>query len=208
MAVNVSDFDSVEEIDQYFAKKIRLAEPEEVADLESQKANTRVAFQERRLLSERLELAKEQAFVKYPHARQFPTMFANLTSPDAIEGTAKAVHEQQEKLIAEHEQKVRDELAPAAARAQYGSPTGGAGGGEPVSIESADEGEALKQRVWSRLQGGSGLQGGKSNPDLYRFTSVRFREALDTAQSNPSYKAEKKDDTRVVDARTERRRGA
>lgn len=210
LTVDLDQFDSVEDIDAYYRKKINRAEDDEEAALKQEQAEARLAFRER--LAERRELkaAKTEALAKYPRAIEIVDE-ADITgrTPEEIEATAKRFHEKAEALATAAAEKVREEMAPAAARAQYGAGASGSGAGQGKPAASgADPNEEIKTKVRRTLEKGDAI----SRADSQRFASIRMAEAVEQARdpNSRSYSAVdyKRDAKPSVDARTRRREAA
>jgi len=79
---------------------------------------------------------------------------------------------------------VDEQEAIAAAREQYGAPAGaGTGAPTPPTSRSHFAPDAIKQRIWDKLERGEGLQHPGDRVDVNAFGITRLREALDFQRS-------------------------
>jgi hypothetical protein len=204
VSIDVSDFESLEEIDKVYDRKIRLADDEDQPRLQQEKGEARLAFRESLAIKREAAQTLREALTEYPLAKKFEAMITAKT-PEAIRAQAKTFHETVEAERAAAETAVREELAPAVARAQYGSPS--AGGGSPVTNPGeVDPTEALRARVLSRLQAGNA----PTRADSWAYGGMRIAEAAQQARTDPNYTSVdyKRDAPARVDARNNKRKGA
>jgi hypothetical protein len=211
MAVDVSQFDSVEDLDVYF-KKQKAKAPDEDAEraVDSARLEARAEFFEFRATRASLEVAKRDALDKYPLAKEFADM-VNGRTPEEITNAAKTVHERLEVKLqttekAEADRKAAEEATKAAAKASYGTPAA-AGGGQPAPNRNSQE--EMEAEVHKRLSDGRGLQDSGSKLLVARWQSGRVADAVNAAITNPSYRSGfrrgEPGDTKVTDDRTRRK---
>ena len=115
--------------------------------------------------------------------------------------------ETRQKTKAQELARLRDEEAQAQAQQLYG-PTAAAGGGTP-SRPAVDDNQALKERIWGKLQRGEGLQRSQDKLDFPRFAGIRLREAILASDRDPTYRRMSpaaSDDRAVRDDRVKRPR--
>jgi len=210
MAVDVSEFDTIEEVDKAYKKALAKADEADEPAIRAEWAEGKVAFYQLRESKAQLEIAKRDAVEKYPSAKRFIAQITGKT-PAEVEASAKSFHdaiEEERKTFEQTKQQAADDEATARAQAQqqYGAPVG-AGGGTPIP-PLLEPHEALERRIHQRLTDGKGLQDSQSKMDVARWVPDRLRAGIVQSQQNPSYKSTRPgtaDDKKISDDRTARK---
>lgn len=212
MAVDVSQFETVEELDKVYKRRIAQAADDEEAEVKEEYLNAKAAFWQAQAGKAALEAARIKAIEQFPLAKGFEDLVVGDT-PEAILNAAKRVHErfEQTKKDEDAARTAAEEAAAAeqaAARAAYGGPAGG-GGGATGAAPAATGAEEINKRVMARLERGDGMQDSQSRMDVARWMPGRVAEAVHASINNPSYKSfarNSDEDRRVADARRETRK--
>jgi hypothetical protein len=213
MAVDVADFDSIEDLDIEYKKRLRKAPDEEAeAVVRGQWQEDKTAWWQHQSQKQALAGAKRDALDQFPLAKEFADDIKG-NSPAEILAAAKRFHERMEKVTKDADDAKAaavkaTEDAKAQAQQQYGAPVG-AGGGTP-SRPAAKGWEELDQRIQDRLAKGDGMQDSQGKMDVARWIPRRVAEAVDASIHNPSYRSfsrQSSDDKKVQDDRTKRKTG-
>src|SRR6266581_1313658 len=212
MALDMSEFDSIEDVDVHFKKLLRKAPDEEAeATVRTEWSEGKIAFWQNQSQRQALAVAKRDALDKYPLAKEFADDIKG-ASPAEIEASAKRFHERMEKVTKDADEKkiaAEKELEEAKQQAlqQYGQPAG-AGGGTP-SRPAQQSFEADDEYIQKKLQNGDGLQDSKSKLVQARWQAARMARGIEAAIQSPSYRSfsrQSADDKKIQDDRTRRAR--
>ena len=212
MALDMSEFDSIEDVEVHFKKLLRKAPDEEAeAIVRTEWSEGKIAFWQNQSQRQALAVAKRDALDKYPLAKEFADDIKG-SSPAEIEASAKRFHERMEKVTKDADEKkiaAEKELEDAKQQAlqQYGQPAG-AGGGTP-SRPAQQSFEADDEYIQKRLQNGDGLQDSKSKLVQARWQAARMARGIEAAIQSPSYRSfsrQSADDKKIQDDRTRRAR--
>ena len=175
-------FESVEEIDGHYKRRLAKMEDEsEAPAIREEWLTAKNDFLQGQLAATTIRQARMDAVMQFPDVAEWRDELQGSTAEEVL-AHAEKIHKRLEAM------KPPEPPAPPQpdpAQAAYGRPAAG-GAAEPVDTTSEDE--ALKQRVLGRLQRGDGLQDSQGKMDATRFGSIRIREALDQARSNPTFK--------------------
>ncbi len=221
--IDVTDFDTIDDVDIAFKKALRKAPDEEAeAQVRAEWQEAKTAFWQNQSQKQALAVAKRDALDKYPLAKEFSDDIRG-NSPTEIEAAAKRFHERMEKVTKDADEakaaaQKAEEDARAQARSQYGVPAAAGGGApSPPATDPASK-EAAIQRVHAKLARGEGLQRGADKMDVITMGNERLRQAIDfQREPHPelglgmggSYRSEPTGNpigTRVVNALVENRR--
>ncbi len=212
MALDMSEFDSIEDVDVHFKKLLRKAPDEEAeATVRTEWSEGKIAFWQNQSQRQALAVAKRDALDKYPLAKEFADDIKG-SSPAEIEASAKRFHERMEKVTKDADEKkiaAEKELEDAKQQAlqQYGQPAG-AGGGTP-SRPAQQSFEADDEYIQKKLQNGDGLQDSRSKLVQARWQAARMARGIEAAIQSPSYRSfsrQSADDKKIQDDRTRRAR--
>src|SRR6266702_136468 len=188
MALDMSEFDSIEDVDVHFKKLLRKAPDEEAeATVRTEWNEGKIAFWQNQSQRQALAVAKRDALDKYPLAKEFADDIKG-SSPAEIEASAKRFHERMEKVTKDADEKkiaAEKELEDAKQQAlqQYGQPAG-AGGGTP-SRPAQQSFEADDEYIQKKLQNGDGLQDSKSKLVQARWQAARMARGIEAAIQSP-----------------------
>jgi hypothetical protein len=211
MSIDISEFDTIDDVDIAFKKALRKAPDEEAeATVRAEWQEAKTSFWQSQAQKQQLAGAKRDALDKYPLAKDFAEDIRG-NSPAEIEASAKRFHERAEKYVKDAEAaKAAAEQAQADARQQaqqtYGQPTA-AGGGSP-SRPAVSNYEADEKYIMDKLAAGDGLQGAKDRLVQQRWQAGRIARGIEAAIQNPSYRSFSRnspDNTKIQDDRTRRK---
>lgn len=183
MAFDPNEFDSIDDVDIEFKKRLRKAPDEEAeAAVRAEWSEGKAAFWQNQSQKQALAGAKRDALDKYPLAKKFADDIRGNT-PAEIEASAKrfsAVMEEATKEAEDAKKAVQDAEATAveAAQQRYGAPAGAASGAINRPNAQTAKQEAIA-RVHEKLQRGEGLQHGRDKMDVITMGNERLREAID-----------------------------
>ena len=186
MPVDITRFETIEEIDRFFRRPLQDAEADggdALRDLRVEIAETKSSFLARQNHLRDLDYARMEAITTYPELADLRDVLRGDT-PAEIKAAAEKMHTTIEARMAAAAPPAAEPTPEEAARAAYGNPAGG-GGGQPIP-ETPPENERLKSSVRERLQRGMGMQDRKD--DVYRFQSLRLGEAWEQARTSPTFK--------------------
>lgn len=174
-------FESVEEIDGHYKRQLAKADEEQMSGIREEWLNAKNDFLSEQLAATTLRQARMDAVIQFPDVAEWRDELQG-TTPEEVQAHAKRIHDRLEAMKPAAPPEPSPEEA---ARAAYGNP-GAAGNAAP--IDTTPETEQLKQRVWGKLQRGEGMQDAASKNDQFAFSSIRIREAFDTARTSPNFK--------------------
>ena len=201
MAIDVSQFETIEELDKVYRRRINQATEEDEPEVKNEYLEASALFWKAQAGRAALDKAKVEALDKFPFAKQFPDLVSG-NSPEEITNSAKRVHERWEQglkdaAVAQTASAAATDAERQEAAAAYGAPAGGGGGAE--AQQSIPREEELKKTVRTRLEAGDA----PTRMQASQFSAVRFREAVEQAQGpNPSFR--RPADRKVQDDRARR----
>ena len=220
MTVDISEFDTIDDVDIAFKKALRKAPDEEAeATVRAEWSDAKAAFWQNQSQKQSLAVAKRDAVDKFPRIKGWEDELRGSTAAE-IEAAAKRINDRleanaKEATDAKQQAQQTQQDIQQQAQQQYGSPAAGGGGSvaRPANDLTAKQ-EAI-QRVHAKLQRGEGLQRGGDKMDVITMANERLREAIDfQREPHPelglgvggSYRGEATQDRKLTDARVEARR--